>query len=74
MKAYQFFTADGRGGTLLSNDETLEAAVQGLRRRFDDVVRVQAGTETWELADTRQESIRDHCSLPESETPDSRPY
>ncbi len=51
MKSYQFFTADGRGGTMLCDDETLEDAVAELRLRFTDVVKVQLGKQLWQ-ADT----------------------
>lgn len=47
MKSYQFFTADGRGGTMLCDDETLEDAVSELTRRFKQVVKVQIGKEVW---------------------------
>lgn len=52
MKSYQFFTADGRGGTMLCDDDTLEAAVSELNRRFKNVVKVQIGKEVWEAAET----------------------
>lgn len=52
MKSYQFFTADGRGGTMLCDDETLEDAVAELRIRFTDVVKVQFGKEQWQLQST----------------------
>ncbi|MFT5722407.1 MAG: hypothetical protein ACI9W6_002736 [Motiliproteus sp.] len=47
MKSYQFFTVDGRGGTMLCDDETLEEAVAELRLRFTGVVKVQIGKEQW---------------------------
>ncbi|MFT6916129.1 MAG: hypothetical protein ACJAWL_002446 [Motiliproteus sp.] len=47
MKSYQFFTADGRGGTMLCDDETLEDAVAELRLRFTGVVKVQIGKQQW---------------------------
>ena len=48
MKSYQFFTADGRGGTMLCDDETLEDAVTELRQRFTDVIKVQIGKQLWQ--------------------------
>ncbi|MEH6471272.1 MAG: hypothetical protein V7752_08480 [Halopseudomonas sp.] len=48
MKSYQFFTADGRGGTMLCDDETLEDAVSELGLRFSNVVKVQIGKEVWQ--------------------------
>lgn len=47
MKSYQFFTEDGRGGTMLCDDESLEKAVSELTQRFPGVVKVQIGTEVW---------------------------
>jgi len=47
MKSYQFFTADGRGGTMLCDDDSLEAAVSELTKRFKQVVKVQIGKEVW---------------------------
>lgn len=48
MKSYQFFTDDGRGGTMLCDDGTLEDAVAELTRRFEGVIKVQLGKEVWE--------------------------
>lgn len=48
MKSYQFFTADGRGGTMLCDDATLEDAVAELTQRFTNVVKVQIGKEQWQ--------------------------
>ncbi|WP_207061991.1 hypothetical protein [Motiliproteus sp. SC1-56] len=48
MKSYQFFTEDGRGGTMLCDDETLADAVAELTRRFEGVIKVQIGKEVWE--------------------------
>ena len=48
MKSYQFFTDDGRGGTMLCDDENLEDAVAELTRRFEGVIKVQLGKEVWE--------------------------
>ncbi|WP_421865434.1 hypothetical protein [Motiliproteus sp.] len=48
MKSYQFFTAEGRGGTMLCDDETLADAVAELQQRFKQVVKVQYGSEVWE--------------------------
>ncbi|MEH6824462.1 MAG: hypothetical protein V7629_11185 [Motiliproteus sp.] len=62
MKSYQFFTADGRGGTMLCDDETLEDAVAELTQRFRNVVKVQIGKEKWQA---------DAPSTPESATPTS---
>jgi hypothetical protein len=47
MKSYQFFTSEGRGGTMLCDDDTLDDAVAELRQRFKKVVKVQLGTEVW---------------------------
>ncbi|OMH25908.1 hypothetical protein [Motiliproteus sp. MSK22-1] len=48
MKSYQFFTNDGRGGTMLCDDDTLECAVSELTKRFKGVIKVQYGSEVWE--------------------------
>lgn len=56
MKSYQFFTADGRGGTMLCDDETLEDAVSELSRRFKQVVKVQIGKEVWTAPDSADEA------------------
>lgn len=48
MKSYQFFTSEGRGGTMLCDDDTLEDAVSELRQRFKKVVKVQIGKEVWQ--------------------------
>lgn len=48
MKSYQFFTEEGRGGTMLCDDETLEDAVRELTQRFEGVIKVQIGKEVWE--------------------------
>ena len=48
MKSYQFFTDEGRGGTMLCDDETLQEAVSELKNRFKGVVKVQYGSEVWE--------------------------
>lgn len=50
MKSYQFFTEDGRGGTMLCDDDSLEKAVEELKVRFPGVVKVQIGAEVWEAA------------------------
>ncbi len=47
MKSYQFFTDNGRGGTMLCDDESLDDAVAELTRRFKGVVRVQIGDQSW---------------------------
>ncbi|WP_165840029.1 hypothetical protein [Motiliproteus coralliicola] len=52
MKSYQFFTAEGRGGTMLCDDETLADAVAELQQRFKQVVKVQYGKEVWEAPAT----------------------
>ena len=54
MKSYQFFTSEGRGGTMLCDDDTLEAAVSELRKRFKKVVKVQIGKEVWEASDAER--------------------
>ena len=51
MKSYQFFTNEGRGGTMLCDDDTLECAVSELTKRFKGVIKVQYGTEVWEAAE-----------------------
>ncbi len=63
MKSYQFFTEDGRGGTMLCDDETLEDAVSELNRRFKNVVRVQIGKEVW-VADNDQKAPTAAASSP----------
>jgi hypothetical protein len=66
MKSYQFFTADGRGGTMLCDDDTLEAAVSELTRRFKQVVKVQIGKEVWIApeAPTEEAGPRSHDERP----------
>ncbi len=54
MKSYQFLTSEGRGGTMLCDDETLADAVAELQLRFKNVVQVQLGKQVWQAdaADT----------------------
>lgn len=66
MKSYQFFTAEGRGGTMLCDDETLADAVAELQQRFKQVVKVQYGKEVWEAPRTDAETTP---SGPESTQP-----
>ena len=68
MKSYQFFTNEGRGGTMLCDDETLEEAVSELQRRFTGVIKVQYGTEVWQSED-EPELSKD--SLATAPSPDS---
>lgn len=51
MKSFLFTTADGRGGVILCNLDTLEEAVPYLRNRFNQVVRVEQGLQLWTEAD-----------------------
>ncbi|WP_210396816.1 hypothetical protein [Motiliproteus sediminis] len=67
MKSYQFFTADGRGGTMLCDDDTLEAAVSELSHRFKNVVKVQIGKEVWE-APAVEAPATDETSASQPET------
>ncbi len=53
MKSYQFFTDNGRGGTMLCDDESLEDAVTELTRRFKGVIRVQIGDQSWTAPNTQ---------------------
>tara|TARA_R110002167_G_scaffold30636_3_gene101227 strand:+ start:13076 stop:13285 length:210 start_codon:yes stop_codon:yes gene_type:complete len=69
MKSYQFFTADGRGGTMLCDDETLADAVAELSQRFSNVIRVQIGKEQW-LADQQPEPEIDGSSQPSTDGSD----
>lgn len=50
MKSYQFFTDDGRGGTMLCDDDNLADAVSELTQRFEGVIKVQIGKEVWEAS------------------------
>lgn len=55
MKSYQFFTSEGRGGTMLCDDENLESAVEELKERFPHIIKVQIGTEVWEALEEKAE-------------------
>lgn len=57
MKSYQFFTSEGRGGTMLCDDDTLEDAVAELRQRFKRVVKVQIGKEVWQADEAELAAI-----------------
>ena len=67
MKSYQFLTSEGRGGTMLCDDETLEDAVKELRQRFKKVVRVQLGKQVWQ-ADTADIPASDTTSADDGRT------
>ena len=60
MKSYQFFTDDGRGGTMLCDDDTLECAVSELTKRFKGVIKVQYGAEVWEAPEAPIQNPESH--------------
>lgn len=47
MKSYLFSTADGRGGVILCDIDTIEEVVPYLQNRFKGVVRVEQGLNEW---------------------------
>ncbi|MEH6577075.1 MAG: hypothetical protein V7731_08340 [Amphritea sp.] len=64
MKSYLFTTESDRGGVMLCEIEDFDTAVVYLRDRFDGVVRVEAGEETWELKEAMPVAPTDNdCAL-----------
>lgn len=49
MKSYLFTTETDRGGVMLCDIDDFDEAVEYLCERFDGVVRVEAGDQTWQL-------------------------
>jgi len=71
MKSYQFLTSEGRGGTMLCDDETLEDAVAELRQRFKKVVRVQLGNQVWH-ADVADHPVSETASADDGRAADQQ--
>lgn len=49
MKSYLFTTETDRGGVMLCDIDDFDDAVAYLCNRFDGVIRVEAGDQTWQL-------------------------
>lgn len=49
MKSYLFTTEADRGGVMLCDIDEFDEAVEYLCNRFDGVVRVEAGDQSWQL-------------------------
>ena len=60
MKSYLFTTEGDRGGVMLCEIEDFDTAVVYLRDRFDGVVRVEAGEESWELKEDTPVVVTDN--------------
>jgi len=62
VKSYIFATDNDRGGVILCDIDTLEAAVEYLQQRFDGVIRVEQGRHYW----AREEGFAELEPLPPS--------